>query len=617
VKIHSGVAPGSNPTSALAADPVGMAAIIGIAVVASLGLLPWLGSSMFADEGATLYSSHLSWSNLWAQSQHVDLVLLPYYALVHFWVMVSGNIAWVRALSLFAYFGTIVVVGWVGLRIAGRWCGIITALLTATSTLLVEKSLNARPYTLSTLLVVLCAVSLFKWLDDSRTRWFWVFGILALLATAMQLFSLLAPAAMLFGILVVRPELICERLRALRAPIVFLALASGTWVVACMRQVGQVNWIANESIESRLLAEVRGPVIGQAYDFLLFVIVVVVVTKLAIVWNRDVRKAVVEQVSRDRDVLALTIGWAIIPTVVLSIVSFAHPIYSVRYVAASAPGAALLVAFICVRAFPKSLDLSRAADQMANRNRRNRMTVAFGAIAVVLLVVGAVDSASTLQEDLQSPARYVAQHAQKGDVIAVPDHAITSVIDYYLASDQRRVPLWPQLGVRQRYVEGFDLSLHPSDGLPRRVWVVSDDSVAGVTHFEKVLVQDGYVVENYKQFNGSSLLIFHSALPITAVVVPSSGATLRGTSVTLFATASAYQGGISKVQFVLSGGSYAKTLIGTAHFTSFVAYLVWNSTSVPNGTYSLQSLATNGSGKTSYSAAITINVDNGTEAASG
>ena len=67
---------------------------------------------MFADEGATLYSGHLSWSNLWAQSQHVDLVLLPYYVLIHFWLMISSNMEWVRALSLFAYFGTIVAVGW-------------------------------------------------------------------------------------------------------------------------------------------------------------------------------------------------------------------------------------------------------------------------------------------------------------------------------------------------------------------------------------------------------------------------------------------------------------------------------------------------------------------------
>ena len=324
--------------------------VVAIAVAASLGLLPWLGTSMFADEGATLYSAHLSWSNLWAQSQHVDLVLLPYYVIVHFWLSVWGNIAWVRALSLFAYFGTIVVVGWTGLRVAGRWCGIIAAVVTAASTILVEKSLNARPYELSTLLVALCAVSLFKWLDDSRARWLWTFSILALLATAMQLFALLAPLSMLFCVLVVRPELIVQRLRPGLAPVVVLVVASGAWVALCIREVGQVNWIAQESTESRLLAEVRGPVIGEFYNLVVVAIVVLVVVKLAVLWDRDVRAVLVEQVSRDRDILALMIGWAVIPTVILSIASFVHPIYSVRYVSASAPGVALLAAFICVHA---------------------------------------------------------------------------------------------------------------------------------------------------------------------------------------------------------------------------------------------------------------------------
>ena len=85
-----------------------------------------------------------------------------------------------------------------------------------------------------------------------------------------------------------------------------------------------------------------------------------------------------------------------------------------------------------------------------------------GVAATVVLVIGYSASASTLQEDLQSPARYLAQHAQKGDVIALSDHAVTSVFEYYLADDKRLIPLWPQLGVQQRYVEGFDLSLHPS-----------------------------------------------------------------------------------------------------------------------------------------------------------
>ena len=193
VKIHSEVGPRSDPLHTIAPDRASRRAVVCIALVASLGVLPWLEGSMFADEGATLYSGRLSWSDLWAQSQHVDLVLLPYYVLIHFWMLVSGNIAWVRAISLLAFFGTIIAIGWTGLRIAGRWCGIIASVLTATSTLLVEKSLNARPYELSTFVVVVCALVLFRWLEDSRTRWLWAFSFLALLATALQLFSLLAP----------------------------------------------------------------------------------------------------------------------------------------------------------------------------------------------------------------------------------------------------------------------------------------------------------------------------------------------------------------------------------------------------------------------------------------
>ena len=99
--------------------------------------------------------------------------------------------------------------------------------------------------------------------------------------------------------------------------------------------------------------------------------------------------------------------------------------------------------------------------------------------------------------------------------------------------------------------------------------------------------------------------------PTTAVLVPATGATVSGTSATLDASASAANGvGISKVQFVLSGGSYNKTVIGTATTSIYGYYLSWNTTGVANGTYTLQSLATDGSGNTTYSTAITIKVSN-------
>ena len=617
MKIQSEIAPGSHPTrsvavdaalnestvaSGVALDPIGKTVVVAAAFAATLGLLPWLGSSMFPAEGATLYSAHLSWSGLWAQSQHVDRVLLPYYVVLHFWVMVSGNIEWVRALSLFAYFGTIVVVGFTGLRIGGRWCGVVSSVLTATSALLVEKAMDARPYLISTFFVALCAAVLIKWLDDSRVRWLWAFSALTLCAAVMQLFSLLAPLAMLAAVLLVRPKLIAQRVRPLLAPLAVLAAALSAWMLVCVGQVGQINWIANESTRSRLFDEVRGPLIGQFYDFLLFVIVVVAVSKLAIGWNRDVPRIVVQGISRDRDILALTIGWAIVPTIALSLASFVHPIYSSRYVAASAPGAALLFAFLCARAFSMS-----STNSGLSRKTGTRLLAAGGAIAVLVLALNYVSAASAQQEDLQGPARYVAEHMAKGDVFAVPDHAITAAVDYYTADNGRPIPLWPQLGGRQPFVEGLDLSLHPSKDLPRRVWLLSDGSVP-VVHFQRVIEQVGYLLEEIKQFNGSALLLYVST-PVSYVVRPSGGATLSGKALLVALTPYDWVH-ISRVQFMLKSASSSERIIGTGTHSSLGWSVPWVTTKTPNGTYALQSVVTNTMGNETYSSPIVVTVHN-------
>ena len=78
---------------------------------------------------------------------------------------------------------------------------------------------------------------------------------------------------------------------------------------------------------------------------------------------------------------------------------------------------------------------------------------------------------------------------------------------------------------------------------------------------------------------------------------------MSGTSATLDASASASNGvGISKVQFVLTGGSYNKTVIGTATPAPTGTYSRGTRPAWPNGTYTLQSLATDGAGNTTYSA---------------
>jgi uncharacterized membrane protein YtjA (UPF0391 family) len=95
----------------------------------------------------------------------------------------------------------------------------------------------------------------------------------------------------------------------------------------------------------------------------------------------------------------------------------------------------------------------------------------------------------------------------------------------------------------------------------------------------------------------------------TAVIIPSTGAALSGTSATLDATASA-SAGVAKVQFVLTGGTYTESVIGTATPTIYGYLYNWNTTSVPGGTYTLQSLVTDKDANTAYSAGITVTVDN-------
>jgi Big-like domain-containing protein len=96
--------------------------------------------------------------------------------------------------------------------------------------------------------------------------------------------------------------------------------------------------------------------------------------------------------------------------------------------------------------------------------------------------------------------------------------------------------------------------------------------------------------------------------PTTSVLIPSNGATVAG-SQGLDATAFDY-GTLTKVEFHLTGGSLNKTLIATATPTIYGWLAGWNTTTVPNGTYTLQSEAYDAAGLTGYSSGVAITVNN-------
>jgi hypothetical protein len=107
--------------------------------------------------------------------------------------------------------------------------------------------------------------------------------------------------------------------------------------------------------------------------------------------------------------------------------------------------------------------------------------------------------------------------------------------------------------------------------------------------------------------SGVSITVNNSPPPTTSVIVPSNGATLSGTAAPLDATAS----NATSVEFWLFGGSYGYSghLVGTAALTYYGWIYSWNTTTVPNGSYTLVSDAS-GSGGSTFSSGVSITVHN-------
>ncbi len=95
--------------------------------------------------------------------------------------------------------------------------------------------------------------------------------------------------------------------------------------------------------------------------------------------------------------------------------------------------------------------------------------------------------------------------------------------------------------------------------------------------------------------------------PTTAVLVPSNGATQSGGAAILDASASA---NVTSVSFELTGGTLTDQVISSSTPTYFGWIGQWDTTTVPDGTYTLQSVASYAGGVSGTSQGITITVNN-------
>jgi hypothetical protein len=144
--------------------------------------------------------------------------------------------------------------------------------------------------------------------------------------------------------------------------------------------------------------------------------------------------------------------------------------------------------------------------------------------------------------------------------------------------------------------------------------VIVDRSVSGsgpvVELFNDALGRPKRSVGQFSMWADWHGLPKHQVFPdlLTSVLRPENGATLSGVEL-LDAKTSDYLK-VTKVEFYLTGGSQHDTLIATADLALYGWFSHWNTATVANGTYTLQSVAYDAAGRSSRSKGIVVTIKN-------
>ncbi|HZL65683.1 MAG TPA: glycosyltransferase family 39 protein [Thermoleophilia bacterium] len=359
-----------------------LAAIAGLAAVA---LLPWLGKPAYPDELASLHAARLGWTQLWQHSHIVDLVLLPYYSLLHLWTELSGSVEWARILSLLAFGLTVFLVGHLGARLGGRLCAVLAAIVAATNPLLVTAALSARPYALSALAATAAVATLFRWLEGGGTRWAWLLCAASIATLCLHLFAVLAPLSALVAAIAFEARMFRGRWRTLFAPLGLVLTAALVVASLGAGQRSQIAWIPTQFGGAHLRRAIEGPASGGHTPYTVFVLAVALVTVAACLWTRSRSSSAGARL--DLRPLAIVLAWAALPTITLVAGSLVQPLFLDRYVTASAPGLAIAIALPAVWAI-------RGSDiRLVHRSRAVAGGVMLGVATVALFLVFSVPAA--------------------------------------------------------------------------------------------------------------------------------------------------------------------------------------------------------------------------------
>lgn len=404
----------------LGARPRGLAGLVapGLVVGVAGALVGLDRAPLWRDEAYSLGAVHQLGPTLRSTSGTMAL----YYAVLRAWTTVSESVWWMRALSVALATVALALVVVLATRLVGpraaRWAGVLLAL----SPLWVRYAQEARSYALVMAMVAGSWLALDQALARTEaggraTPW-WalhtLLGALLPLAHGLAVLQLLAqPAALLVG----RADRRAWR-GLLPGTGAAVAVTAGLAAVGAS-EVG--DWVVPLSTD-----QVRTLATALTADAPVLAVLLLAVAGVggAVAAGR-VRDAAP---GLDRVRAAMPLAWAVLPPLALVAVSVVRPSLVPRYVAASAPGVALLLALACPRIEARlRLGLPLAT-----------------AVVVAALLAGQVAFHTTPPAvDWRAAARTVATRSEPGDELLLAESAIRPVFE----AAWRDVPEAPALPV--------------------------------------------------------------------------------------------------------------------------------------------------------------------------
>ncbi|TDU06136.1 mannosyltransferase [Streptomyces sp. 846.5] len=343
------------------------------------------------EESATWWAASLSWGGLGRLLDHTDVVLAPFYVLMHAWVSLAGTSPTaLRLPSLLAMAAAAGLLAVLGRRMFDAPTGLVAGLVFAVLPVTSQYAQDARPFGPATLAALVAAVMLYRALDhEGADRW----GGYALALLLTGLFHLVT-ATVLLPFMVLVMVTVRSRLGAWASVTAVCVVPMFAFVMLSRGETGQasataVGWSSLEHFPQQLLGSAHG-VLAMAAPALLGVVLA------------------------GRRAWPL-VTWIAVPPLLLFGLRNASDLFDPSYFVFTVPAWALLAAAgLCglVRVLPGR------ASGLAVRQLILGVVVTAALAAVVLPDLKAVRAPLvTGQPDFRAAAQWLDAHDQAGDGI--------------------------------------------------------------------------------------------------------------------------------------------------------------------------------------------------------